>query len=163
MGTIEAKKCPICIDGRRNPEHLICSECFAKFRSAKKEAERAGKIWLASPMIWTRVKAIETLNNLRSELELAVQQKEEFYPRAKRMAGERLVADGALSVEPTELNRQAGKVFGVLLGDPKRAGEIFGILHNNPSSITMVEAVLADIEELTNGNKDETAGEQVAV
>lgn len=161
MGTDEAKKCPICVDGRRNPEHLVCSECFTRFNNDKKRAERNGKVWLAPLVKWVRVKVQETLVRLQSELDLAVQQKKKFYPRARQMAEEKLIADGAFSVEPTELNRQAGKTFGILLGDSGRAGEIFGILNNNPSSIAMIEAFLADIEGLTNKNENETTKEQV--
>jgi len=148
--------CPVCLKSRK-PQHPLCLACNRIFDQKKSKADRNGDIFLVTRLEYARLKANETLVRLREELAFAQKQKQEFYEEARELAKTEFKATGAMSVARQEFNRQAGKKFGELLGDPNRANEIWAIINGHEQFIKLVEEFIVHKEEDdVNSNEEPT-------
>ena len=138
----ERELCSVCARNGKKSEHPMCSECNRRFDAKVVRAQREGQVVLVSRIDYARMKARETLARLSGELQSAREDKGKLYPQAKEQVKAEFVAAGTITIASQELNRQVGKKFGELLGDPARAGEIFGIINNHPGFIASIQNFL---------------------
>jgi hypothetical protein len=134
--------CPVCGKEGRNPSHPMCRGCNNDFNEKIEKAERDGDIVLVTRLEFAKTKGVETLVRLQGESAAAEKDKERFYREAQEQIRLEMKSGGAFTVNRQEFNRQVGKRFGELLGNPNRANEIWDILNNHPRRIESLENFL---------------------
>ncbi len=153
MAKREKEVCPVCGEYCRDPRHPMCWECNKKFTVRLQKAERDGDVILVTRLEYARMKGKKTIERLGEEVALAEKDKSNYFEEARQQIKDELVAEGSITIDRTEFNRQVGKRFGELLGDPDRAKEIWDILNNHPGRIESIEKFLAQDSEFSSSEE----------
>ncbi len=160
---LQKETCPVCGQGERNPEQLMCSKCNGHYDDKVAKAQRDGAVVVMNRMEYAYFSGQKTLGRLQQELSESGPRREKALSQAKQRLHKVLLSEGTVTIDKIEWGRRCAKIFQEIVGGEATANRLSDVANFHGNLIQSLKNFLGDIgKKFAVDASDEQEEKQVA-